>query len=99
MVSWRIYYGDKSSFDSEDGLWDQAPLDGVVCVVTWRGEIKSYFSGADLYRMFDDGSVGASSDWNSWLRTAVRSGEVKFGLFVSNTRFEEIMKRAREDVL
>lgn len=97
MRTWAIYYADRSSFGSDDGAWDDAPRDGVICVVRRDGERIEWHSGADYYRLFEDGSVGASSDHNAWMRTAIRAGEIKFGLYVSNGRHEEIMARARAE--
>lgn len=97
MASWCIYYADRSTFSSDDGSWDEAPTDGVICVASRVGERVQWSSGGDYYRLFDDGSVGETSDHNAWLRTAIRAGEIKFGLYVSNRLHAEIMARARAE--
>ena len=33
MVKWRIYYDDFTTYSNEDGLWSEAPVHGVVCIV------------------------------------------------------------------
>jgi hypothetical protein len=96
MRTWAIYYADGSVFGSDDGVWEDAPQDGVVCIVRSDGERREFISGGDFYRRFDDdGSIGSTADVNAWLRA--RCPWLKFGLYVSNRKHEAIMQRARDD--
>ncbi len=53
-VDWRIWYEDNSSFGSEDGLWDDAPIDRVLFVLeTFDDGKKLVHMGADYYVMRD----------------------------------------------
>lgn len=95
MSTWRIYYDDGSTFDEDDGPFDAAPVEGVVCIVRKDGERVEFHSGADFYWRFDeDGSIAATSDIGPLLRSLKY---VKFGRFTSNTKHARIMSRARED--
>jgi hypothetical protein len=92
---WRIYYDNGSVFGAEDGSWDQAPAEGVICVVVQVGEAVTFYAGADFYwRFAEDGSIAATSDLGPLLRTL---GLVKFGRYTSNVNHERIMQRARSE--
>lgn len=92
---WCIYYDDGSTFSDEDGPFDSAPSDGVICIVRRDGERIEFHSGADHYVRFEeDGSIAATSDLGPILR---KLGFIKFGRFTSNKNHERIMTRARED--
>jgi hypothetical protein len=95
-VNWRIYYDDGSTFDDEDGPFESAPPDGVVCVLRfWPGGKVEFHSGSDFYvRFADDGTIASTDDLGPILRAL---GFIKFGRSTSHRRFEAIMSRARAD--
>jgi hypothetical protein len=96
VPAWRIYYADGTTFDSTDGAWEDAPLDGVICVVRRDGDRTEFHSGAEQYRRFeDDGTIAETADISSWLREYCRW--MKHGIGVSNRKMEAIMQRARDD--
>lgn len=95
MREWAIYYDDGSTFDSDDGSFDQAPSDGVICVVRKEGDRAEFLSGADYYvRFAEDGSVIATGDVGPLLR---KLGFIKFGRYTSHRNQERIMSRARDE--
>ena len=32
-INWRIYYIDDTTYDDTNGTWEDAPSDGIMCVV------------------------------------------------------------------
>lgn len=95
MVTWAVYYDDGSRFTSEDGAWDDAPVDGVICVVRRDGERTEFSSGGDYYWHFpEDASIVSTSDLGPLLR---KLRLVKFGRYTSHRNHEAIMRRAREE--
>jgi hypothetical protein len=91
---WRIYYDNGSTFDSGDGPWSEAPVDGVICIAVKDREKIKFYSGADYYWRFKDGSIADTSDLGPLLRTL---GVIKFGRFTSNRNHERVMQRARDE--
>lgn len=90
---WKIYYDDGSTFDSNDGEWDEAPLDGVIFVVEKVGDRTVFHSGNDYYVMMAD-TVMTTGDLGPILR---KLGFVKFGRWTSHRTFERISQRVREE--
>jgi hypothetical protein len=96
---WRIYYDDGSFFDSSDGLWESAPLDGVICVVWQHDGRTEFISGGDHYARFEDGTI-AVVDLEPFLRGPhLAPGVLKFGRMTSHKKHEAIMSRARADFI
>ena len=98
LRQWRIYYGDGSNFDSNDGSWESAPSENVQLVVLYEGEDDALgrprrfiFSGDDYY--FKDGEIFGSS-FNDIANTR---GSVKFGKLLNDRRFAFIGARANRD--
>ncbi len=101
-MEWRIYYGDGSTFDDEDGPPELAPARDVQVIVVHDDDVLwATQTGSDYY-VWDD--RGSGSRW--W-------GVDKFGLYdyliepgykivlfgrtIANEEFAEIFKRAKED--
>lgn len=93
---WAIYYDDGEVFGSDNGQFEQAPTDGVICVVNRRGDITEFLSGADYYVHFaDDGSIIATGDIQPLLRKLCP--QVKFGRYTSHSNQARIMTRATQE--
>lgn len=93
MNGWRIYYDDGSIFTSEDGAWNDAPLDGVLFVLQKIGDKITTQSGADFYYLIDDMAV-ATGDIGPLLRSLKY---IKFGRWTSIKRYEAVGKRVAAD--
>ena len=53
-MNWRIYYVDDTTFSDEDGTWEEAPADGIVCVVVRDKDYGRYvLNGLNYYYMPD----------------------------------------------
>ena len=97
MILWRIYYGDGSTFSSEDGSWEQAPSDDVqVVVVGDPSEVWGRFleQGYDYYVCVKEEPPYCTNDLNPFLR---KTGLVKFGRQIPKDRWNELMSRADAD--
>ena len=91
---WKIYYDNGQTYSSDDGSWDDAPLDGVLFVVeVAKGGKVNVLSGNDFYLRIDD-TVMATGDMNALLR---RFPFIKYGRWVSHRRFEETSEQVRKD--
>jgi hypothetical protein len=93
MERWALYYDDGRIVTDADCAWDDAPLDGVLFVLSKRGDRVTPQSGADFYYPEDD-LVVATSDLNPLLR---KLKFIKFGRWTSISKYEAIGKRVAED--
>lgn len=98
---WRIYYGDGSTFSSDDGAPEDAPSFGVICVVqpnvlTGRESLH----GWDWFYYVPDDGMWWGSDIHGVLDRLLHNLPIralKQGRCVSNPVFQEIMQRANTD--
>lgn len=88
---WCVYYDDGSTFSSDDGAPEDAPLDGVLGI----GQVdddgrKNRFWGQDFYFWTGDGwAAGNQADLERWLRGTFP--RLKYGRWAPNS----IWRRAR----
>ena len=95
MPEWRIYYADGSTFDSNDGTWDDAPVDGVQAVVVRHETIgRVVFTGREFYPAVN-GEPYATDTIAAFLRKYVPS--LKHGLCIPLEEYDAIMQRAWRD--
>jgi hypothetical protein len=96
-VRFRIFYADGSAFGSDQGTWDEAPLDGVVLVAIKDGERVERHTGADYYALLGDPgeTIAATSDINPLLREHVKW--IKHGVWTSHSNYNRIVKRSRKE--
>jgi hypothetical protein len=99
---WRIYYHNRSTFDSTMGLPADAPSTGVVCIVQNH---TSQQEGGYIVTAFKDFYWRENNEW--WGSDEVGFWQymfepgakvVKFGISIPTVEFNEIMKKASEDV-
>lgn len=98
MVSWRIYYDDGTTFDSDDGPPHLAPKRGVQAIV--RDDPQTGFmvlEGHDHYWWEHDQWVGG--DKYGFFDYLSRSGRkvVLFGRSIRREEYERIVNEARND--
>lgn len=93
---WKIYYDDNQTFSSDDGEWETAPSDGIICVVVESNKVgRHIFSGSDFYfKIPGTDSFGHSSDLGPFLR---KLGLVKFGIWTSDKLMEATLIKAQND--
>lgn len=94
---WRIWYDDGSTFDSEKGTPESAPLDGVLAVAEIRadGTVRPPRQG-DYYLWTGDGwAVGKIQDLERWLRRELP--QLKFGRWSRTDLFLETLERANRE--
>lgn len=95
MRAWCIYYDDGSTFDSDDGPFENAPADGVICIVNRVADKIEFLAGADYYvRFAEDGSIIGTEDIDQFVR---KLGWVKFGRYTSHRNQARITQRATQE--
>lgn len=94
---WRVYYDDGTVWGSDDGPWENAPVDGVIFAVARTPGGVDVHSGCDYYVMFEDGSLASTGDLGPLLRRrpALSTAAFKIGRWTSHARFESISARVR----
>lgn len=97
-TEWKIYYGDKTTFDSTQGSASEAPCTNVICIKYLNkdnGWICSAFK--DFYLWHDEEWWGADDVgfWQYMFSTGDKV--VKFGASVPSHLFNEIMATAIND--
>lgn len=90
---WAIYYDDGRIITSDDCAWNDAPCDGVLFILTKRGDRIETQSGGDFYYVEDD-CVVSTSDIGPLLR---KLGIIKFGRWTSIKKYEAVGRRVVED--
>lgn len=98
-MDWKIYYTDDSTFSSENGLWDDAPLDGVVCVVVTDPDYGRYvLNGLNYYYAQVDGSLEDKAHCNDiGPQLRVRCPWLKFGVGTAREKWKRILIKATKD--
>lgn len=104
MINWRLYYGDGTTYDENDGPAEEAPAWGVVSVVTrnpydHREVISVQGTGFDYFVY--DGKEWWGVDFVGLIdRLADRSAKVVcFGRTIDTHTYQEIIARSVEDKL
>jgi len=100
MPDWRIYYDDKSTFDSDQGSPEDAPSQGFICAVGWDETGKRYIMhGWDHYNWDDDvdqwWGMSYTGLFDRLLRNKVKA--YKMGRTVCRRDWEELMILANND--
>ena len=54
-TSWKIYYGDGTTFSSEEGTPEAAPLEGVQAIAEHRDGRTLLHTGGEVYRWTGSG--------------------------------------------
>lgn len=93
-MRWKIWYDDGTTFSSDDGPAEIAPMDGVQAVVQWQdnGNVD-VLEGHEYYWWTGDcWAHGRLNSLERWLR--VMCPRLKFGRFTRN----EIHRRIMEEV-
>lgn len=93
--SFRIYYANGSAFGSEQGTWEEAPLDGVVLVAVKSGERVEIHTGTDHYAQLDDETIAPLDELGPTMREYAKW--IKHGVWTSHSNFERIRQRALEE--
>lgn len=94
-AQWRIYYSDGSAFGSEQGDWEDAPIEGVILVAVREGERVDYLAGSDHYAKQDDETYHTVDDLGVYIRE--KDKKVKHGVWTTHSMYERIQQRAREE--
>lgn len=91
VMRWKVYYDDGTTFSSDDGSAEKAPLDGVQAVVQYHPNGRNeVLEGHDYYWWTGDcWAYGRVNDLERWLR-AMCPG-VKFGRFTRTAIHQRIM--------
>ncbi len=98
-MEWKFYYGDDSTFTSDDGTPEEAPPLNVQAVVqndpdphgTGRYVHKEY----DYYVFAEGRWIGV--DMFGLFDYLMRSGLVKFGRMIPSAEYRKILKKATDD--
>lgn len=96
-LQWRIYYGDGSTFGSEDGDPAKAPTRNVQVVMQRTpAKHRMMIRKADFYWFVDEWYSGDLFGLFDYL---IEPGfkVVKFGRTIATQDFETILRRARAD--
>lgn len=94
MVFFKIYYDNGTTYSSEDGSWNDAPLDGIIFVIEINGEKVNVHSGNDFYYLEDD-TIASTGDLNPLLR---KMKFIKFGRWTSHKTYEKLSELVRDDI-
>ena len=94
IKAWKIYYADKSTFDSTQGTWAEAPPFGVECIVYYHvPPYKTIDIGGSA-----DGDKSGSEGIFYWLGEGEKKG-FKMGLWMDDEGYYRIMKLAQKSVI
>lgn len=98
LLGFKIWYS-KSTFDSTQGTWKEAPTDDVQFVMFYFEEkdglgrpMRRAMHGVDFYAMDDAGNLSQDFDDKSKV-----SGHIIYGKYMSYPKLETIVKEAYAD--
>jgi hypothetical protein len=93
---WKIYYADGSTFSHEDGLPEEAPLDGVIVIVDHdKDGIRRYNYDRDFYIWLGDRwHCGYQREFDTWVRNYMK--QIKYGICVSDEDYKRIINGAMQ---
>ena len=104
---WKIYYANGSTFDSNNGPWEDKPGWGILAVVYFRpdsnepkvgGRGWEITSGGDFYIRYEDNTV-ISMDRDSLMDYIVNElGLIGVGRMVSRVEFEHVFRAANNEI-
>ena len=96
MINWRIYYANGDTWDNECGFWEDAPADGVVCVVVKDPNFGSLIlNGLDYYYKITEDEIGHTRDIGPQLRR--QAPWLKFGVAVPRKQWQSVLQLAIND--
>lgn len=101
MKNWKIYYGDRTTFDNEQGSFEDAPTLDIQCIVIKDDRVgKWVLSKMDFYWWrFDLDRWEGGDHFGLWdYLTMPGLKKVLFGRTLSNSDYDEIMKLAINDM-
>ena len=112
MITWRIYYDDGSTFCDLEGAWEEAPEQGLVCVVVrdptgqWGRWVYSGWSAGQavpgnndyFVKHHDNDEPFSTADLTPFLAKPGNDMRlVKFGRMTGQANWQAIMDRAAAD--
>ena len=101
MVTWKVYYGDGSSFSDEDGAAADAPVMDVQVIAQAAGcDIGRHLISRHDFYWFEPGEWFGGDQWGLFdylLRSQGRS-VVKFGRYVTRVAFDAALLQAANDL-
>lgn len=99
MINWRIYYGDGSTFDNEDGGPEHAPCGGVQYVAWYDVDNRRRLAHSSDYYIFEQDrwfGVDASGFWQYMGEPGLKC--VKLGRMIGDLQFRAISSKAMNDL-
>jgi len=101
MNSWKIWYDDGSTFSSEDGNPEDAPIDGVQAILQWL-HYGNYeiIPSSDYYWWLDDRWVfGDITGLERFLRKRSQVMTIIiYGRWASSAMFQQIQKEVHGEI-
>lgn len=96
LIGWKLYYDNGSVLSSLEAKWEDAPPDGIQILVEFYDDGSKKLHIERDYYILDDGKAYGTNNINPWLR---KNGIVKFGRWTADDKFQELIKKAKADVL
>ena len=97
-MKWRIYYGDGTTFDSDDGATTEAPATNVQAIVQPDPDVgRHIINRFDWYFFDEESGEWFGVDWFGLIDWMMRTGLVKAGRTIGNREYREILQRASDD--
>jgi hypothetical protein len=97
-LRWAIYYADGSRYGSDDGEWEDAPLDGVLFVAISDGDRTEFHSGNDHYAGIGEGdefTIASTAEIGAILRQY--APWIKHGVWTTHANLERARKRMQQE--
>ena len=97
-LEWKIYYGDGSTFSSEDGPPDDAPTLDVQVVAQRDETVGTKLVPSKDFYWWRDGRWYGGDLFGLFDHLVRHGGCVKFGRYISDERYHAAMRRAKTDL-
>lgn len=97
-MDWRIYYGDGSTFDNENGGPEMAPCGRVICVSFYDEDNRRKICHYADYYIWDGKRWFSASDSGFWQYMGEPGFKVvKFGREIGDLAYRAVMSKAMND--
>ena len=100
MNPYKIWYDDGSTFSSDDGNPEDAPMDGAQAILQWlpNGNYEIIPPNHYYWWMLDRWVSGSQSGIDRYLRKRDHKIIIIFGRWTSSALFQQIQKEVHLDI-
>jgi hypothetical protein len=93
-VKWKIWYDDGTTFSSDDGNAENAPVDGILAILEKRSDntVMNHHGNDYYYWTGEVWMSGGQASMERWMRRELPA--LKFGRWADDTIWREVIEES-----